>query len=577
MTKVVENTFRDINIVYANELMKICHQDGKHFRGGICSVGKIAECVYLEVDRFKCQCMVNGTDDTGVSLLCCRAALCQRGENLKAVVYGTGLIAVKTLPYLEREYDIICCVDSDQRKWGTKFKNYKILSPLEINRCEYDRIIVASIKYAYEIAGQLVQMGVARERIYLCRLSSPDSADGFDIYPFLPELLETPERQLVQYDQQNTEGSNNTANTTVRSVLIFCSFGSCFVKQVVENISKRYDDLELSILTASKMYPGWVRAKGLKHIYHYASMAELKDILENLPQFDVVQMLWIESDAAFFHKLFRERAKRLLLYIGGSDFYRASDSERVSKRELIMCADGITTETEDTLREFQAYYGEELAEKMSILPYGDEVLEYIRSGSLEDRDNLKKRLGIPLDKVVVTCGHNASAAHRHMDMIDALEKLPVSIREQIVCVFPMTYPSAQEEYISSIQHKLSESALTYIVLTQFMNFEEMGHYALGSDIMIHVQTTDELSGTMLEELYAGSVVIAGRWLPYQCLRDIGVFFEEVGEVSGLTEKLTEIVPALDQYREKCIPNKAAIWNRCSWDAAAPQWRAIWDG
>lgn len=28
MTKVVENTFRDINIAYANELMKICHQNG---------------------------------------------------------------------------------------------------------------------------------------------------------------------------------------------------------------------------------------------------------------------------------------------------------------------------------------------------------------------------------------------------------------------------------------------------------------------------------------------------------------------------------------------------------------------
>ena len=28
MTKVVENTFRDINIAYANELAKICRQDG---------------------------------------------------------------------------------------------------------------------------------------------------------------------------------------------------------------------------------------------------------------------------------------------------------------------------------------------------------------------------------------------------------------------------------------------------------------------------------------------------------------------------------------------------------------------
>lgn len=493
---------------------------------------------------------------------------------MEVIVYGTGLIAVKTLPFLEQKYDIVCYVDSDKQKWGTRFENHKIVSPLEINQYKYDRIIVASTRYAFEIAGQLVQMGVARDRIYLCRQFGSDDSGNFDIYPILPELLETPGLQLIQYDQQGSEESNNIA---VKRVLIFCSFGSVYVKQVVENMSRRYDDLELSILTASKMYSGWVRAKGLKHIYHYTSMAELKDILEKLPQYDAIQMLWIEQDAAFFHKLFREKAKRLLLYIGGSDFYRVSDLERSLKRELIMCADGVTAETEDTLREFRAYYGEELAEKASILPYGLEVLEYIRSGTLEDQENLKRKLEIPLEKIVVTCGHNASTGHQHSDMIDALEKLPASIKEQIVCVFPMSYPSGQEGYIASIQSKLNESGLTYATLTQFMNFEEMGHYALGSDIMIHVQTTDELSGTMLEELCAGSVVIAGRWLPYQCLRDLGVFFEEVDEISDLTEKLTEIVPALDRYREKCIPNKAAIWNRCSWDAAAPQWRAIWDG
>lgn len=493
---------------------------------------------------------------------------------MKVIVYGTGLIAVKTRPFLERKYDIVCYVDSDKRKWGTRFENHKIVSPLEINRCEYDGIIVVSTKYAYEIVGQLVQIGVARERIYLCRQTNPDSEDGFDIYPVLPELLETPGLQLIQYDQLDTEEANNIA---VKRVLIFCSFGSVYVKQVVENMSRRYGDLELNILTASKMYPDWVRAKGLKHIYHYASMAELKDILEKLPKFDAIQMLWIEPDAAFFHKLFREKAKRLLLYIGGSDFYRASDSEREFKRELIMCADSVTAETNETLRDFRAYYGEELAEKTSILPYGLEVLEYIQSGTLKNRDNLKKKLGIPLDKAVVTCGHNAGAAHQHNEMIDALGKLPVSIKEQIVCVFPMTYPSGHGEYIASIQSKLNESGLTYITLTRFMNFEEMGHYALGSDIMIHVQTTDELSGTMLEALYAGNIVIAGSWLPYQCLCDLGVFFEKVDKVSSLTEKLTEIVPALDRYRKKCVPNKAVIWNRWSWDAVAPQWRAVWDG
>jgi hypothetical protein len=43
-----------------------------------------------------------------------------------------------------------------------------------------------------------------------------------------------------------------------------------------------------------------------------------------------------------------------------------------------------------------------------------------------------------------------------------------------------------------------------------MDFVEISNLTKIVDIRIHVQTTDSLSATMLEHLYAGNIVIAGN-------------------------------------------------------------------
>ncbi len=498
-------------------------------------------------------------------------------------LFGAGRIAEKALSDLEKRYRIRCIVDSKENKWGTRIGQYTIKPPSEIFL--YDcGIVVASIDYAYEISQQLIRGGIDPARLYLCRQNNDllrqgnvsNSAKRIEIYPFLPRQIDTLGLSLAHYDLYKSEESTAGAK---KKVIIFCTYYTTYAKQVIENISKRYTDIELSLLTFSKEYKSRIHAKSLRHIYCFATMADLKNILERIPLYDVVQLLWIENEWAFFYQLIREKTKRLVLYIGGSEFYRAGNAEREYKRRLIESADCIVTETKETLRDFTAYYGKDLEEKTAPLPYGLDILEYIKSGTLKDRDSVKIKYNIPLHKVVVTCGHNAVPQHQHFRMIDALNRLPESIKEQIVCVFPMTCPSGREEidrYINEVREKLKSTDLEYVILTEFMEAEEMAYYAMGSDILIHVQTTDVLSGTMLEEMYAGAVVIAGEWLPYQSLRELGVYFLGVGDVTELTNVLTGVVSDLDAHKEKCVPNREIIWNRCCWDSAAPKWRAVWD-
>lgn len=486
------------------------------------------------------------------------------------IIFGTGQVARKWLPLLEKEYRILFCVDNDAEKWGKKFENYMIKPPYEIKNCEYDVAIMVSGQYRKEIQQQLVQMGISNSRIHVCR-RLPLNNDEFVLYPLNAEGVQETGLALRQYDLLNAEESE----TGCKKVMVFCIYFSVYTKQLIENISKRYNDIEFSLLTKDAENKENIIAENLKHIYCYHTLSDLKTILAQLPLYDAMQLLWMEWEWAYFYRLIRTKTKKLNLNVGGSDFYRVGTVARDFKRKLIENADTITAETEGTIKDFKEYYGA-IAQKTDLLPFGVEVLGYIKENVNVSRDSIKKKFGISTDKVIVTCGHNANRAHQHLDIIEAVSRLSEDIKRQVFFVFPMTYNQVNEEYIREVADSLDKNKLEYAILTKFMNFQEMAEYAIISDIMIHVQTTDQLSSTMLEEMYAGSIVIAGKWLPYRSLHEMGIYFIDVDTIPDVTEVLEDVVTNIDVYRVKCKGNAELIWQHSSWEALAPKWHALWD-
>lgn len=464
-------------------------------------------------------------------------------------MFGAGKAGKNAMSFLEENYHILFYVDNDEKKWGSAIGSYKVESPNEIKK--YDCAVVIALKrHDMEIAAQLEQIGVKYEFIYFYPTKMP----------------------LIQYDLCHAEEKG----TDCKKILIFCRGYSVYAKQLIENIAKRYDDVEFSLLTHIKESKGKIVSEKLRHIYYFRTRDELRIILEQLPVYDVMQLLWIEQEWTCFYELIRAKARRLNLNVGGSDFYRAGTEEREYKRKLIACADRISAETIGTCQEFEEYYRESIKRKVGLLPFGIEVLGYIDEAENNNKNVIKENLHIPIDKLVVTCGHNANMAHQHMKIIDALDKLPGDIKEQIVCIFPMTYPQRREQYISDVDNRLKKTELDYLILTEFMDFQGMAEYAVISDIMLHVQITDQLSSTMLEEMYAGSIVVAGSWLPYQSLHEMGIFFFDVDVISDITRSLEEIVVNVDEYKGKCAGNREIIWKHSSWDVLAPKWHALWE-
>lgn len=489
---------------------------------------------------------------------------------MDAILFGTGEVGSNALPFIEKKYHVLFFTDNDERKWDTTFGNYAVKSPDEIREYSCD-IIITSIKYGTGIANQLEQMGISRDRLFLCHRFSFEYGYEYEVYPYSEKKVLNTGKPLIQYDLYHKEEHD----TGIIKVLILCTFFSTYTKQLIENMSKRYNDIELSLLTNASISIERIVAEKLVHIYYFQTMADLKTILEEIPVYDAMQMLWIEHEWAYFYDLIRKKTRRLNLNVGGSDFYRASEVEREFKRKIILCADRITAETAATVLEFVEYYGEKVKNKTGLLPFGIEVLEIIRSRCDISKNKIKKKYNIPLNKIVVTCGHNAGRFHRHLEIIDALCRMPQAIKSEFVCVFPMTYPNGSEDYINIVENRLKKTDLDHVVLTEYMNFQEMAEYALISDIMIHVQTTDQLSSTMLEEMYAGSIVIAGKWLPYQSLHKMGMYFLDIDTVSDITESLKKVIVNIEEYKKKCAGNKEIVWKHSSWDELASRWHALW--
>lgn len=491
------------------------------------------------------------------------------GAGMDIIAFGTGQVGMKVLPMLEKSHHILFVADHDERKWGTTFGKYIVKSPDEIKK--YDcRVVIITTRHAGEIAKQLLEMGISDGRVFFCREYQGDKSGECDVYPMVMERIPGVGFPLVQYDLCHVA----ECGTDRKKVLVACIFYSVYMRQVIENISKRYTDIDFSILTSDKKCCDEINSGQIKHIYYFRTMADLKNILEQLPVYDAMQFLWIENEWCYFYRLIREKTKRLNLNVGGSDFYRSSDCQRDYKRALIACADSITAETKGTVKDFEAYYKDDIRNSVGLLPFGIEVLDWI--DRTKPVPTGRKKFGIPEGRIVVTCGHNANQAHQHFQITEALECLPGNVKEQCVFVFPMTYPGGQEEYIGKVKDRLAKSGLEYVVLTDFMDFQGMAEYALISDIMLHVQTTDQLSSTMLEEMYAESIVIAGKWLPYGSLHEMGLYFLDVDEIKDITDLLWDVVVNISEYKHRCRENPDIVWNHSSWDALAPKWHALWE-
>ncbi|WP_218029558.1 nucleoside-diphosphate sugar epimerase/dehydratase, partial [Aneurinibacillus danicus] len=80
------------------------------------------------------------------------------------LIFGTGSYYSHIKKNIQEKYHIIAFIDNDSRKQGAFFEGKHIISPLDIEKYNYEKILVAS-SFFYDISIQLVNLGIPSNKV----------------------------------------------------------------------------------------------------------------------------------------------------------------------------------------------------------------------------------------------------------------------------------------------------------------------------------------------------------------------------------------------------------------------------
>lgn len=288
-------------------------------------------------------------------------------------------------------------------------------------------------------------------------------------------------------------------------------------------------------------------------------------------------------DMVDFHSFYPGINKRLVDYciensipyditMWGSDLLRSTESERqLMKKAFDHCR---YLKMAENLKDFLIdNVGREYEYKIKTVYFGNSDFDVIDNISDENTQKISDRLFKESDsKYIVACGYNASTHQNHFDIIDAISKA-IEIKDKIYLVFQMSY-GGSKEYKEEVRTKLETLGIPFVLFESFMQTEEVAVLRRKADIVINLQDSDALAGSLQGHLYCGGVCLFANWLNYPIYDKNNVFYKKISRES-LTNDLIDCVENYNKYKQQALDNHQIIGNLLSWKATSDNWYKIY--
>ena len=290
-------------------------------------------------------------------------------------------------------------------------------------------------------------------------------------------------------------------------------------------------------------------------------------------KYDVVELhyLWLFHNHIFC--CYKRIGKKVIGVLWGSDIFRLSVKSYPSMKKLLLRCDKINCITEKMISKInEISNGEINNEKIVQARFGLEHLndiDNLRNASyskykLADILNIKD---IERYSLIVTVGSNGSEGQQHLKILHLLSEIR---NKSTLFLLPVTY-GGNENYISQLISVSEGLNIPVIFFTNFLSSNKIAALRLITDIFIQLQITDNLSAAMLEHLYAGNIVITGKWLQYNILQENGVNIETIENVDQIADKLNDCICNYNLYKNKQKINSEAIYKLASWEECIEKW------
>jgi glycosyltransferase involved in cell wall biosynthesis len=316
-------------------------------------------------------------------------------------------------------------------------------------------------------------------------------------------------------------------------------------------------------------YPKKIIGK-LPKIRTVQSIYGLRRVAKRLPDYDIAHMFFHYYIFALFTPIIRKKAKHFFLSFLGGDFDHISNLKHWFNNRTIKLLDVVFAENCGTLKNIATRYNLYNREKKT------DVLKILMNNFVSFDTFLKNNTNESAkeiwgwNKKVIACGYSAGSIMQHEAMIDALDQISEKLSDYKI-IFPMTYGYRGEETRVIVNKKLKATKLDSLILTEFLSVEQIQSLRLAADLFINIPSRDQLASSLMEHLAAGSVVITGKWLPYDNLIEMGLYYILIESPQDLPAALSDVLDNLEDYKMKCRVNREIILNWVSWDSIKLNW------
>lgn len=290
--------------------------------------------------------------------------------------------------------------------------------------------------------------------------------------------------------------------------------------------------------------------------------------------FDAVHVHRLQKDQMLLADRLRRSCRVVVLSYWGSDLLRTPTSQLIALRKVISRADVLTYNALAMRVKIEQLYGD-IAPVVRYVPFGIGGFDAIeRVDGAEGRAQSRERFGLPGGRAVVVLGYNGRVEQQHLALLKHLGALPTEVKEAIYCLVPMTYMNAGVEYEERVTSAIRDSGLVGALLTSFLDESDQARLALATDVFINAQTTDALSATLQEFIYAGCRVLSGSWLDYSELDPIDLTLDLFTQFEELPHLLVEALN--NPICGKVLTRRRKSLALRSWEVLAPQWLQLYE-
>lgn len=272
---------------------------------------------------------------------------------------------------------------------------------------------------------------------------------------------------------------------------------------------------------------------------------------------------------------FKRMASTVVISPWGSDVLRLEGkSKRVCLGKVLKKADHITSNPKGRI-------GRVLVNEMGIkegklypLAWGSDTIDYI-NGHLQEvsMEDAKKKLGLE-NRYVITCGYNAFEEQRHELMILAIRNIKSQLPQTLTLLFPVTYGfsygTRKKDYVERLKSQCREAGLEAVFYEDYLSVSDLFYLRQGTDMFIHIQTTDSGNSSLQEYVLCGKKVVHGTWIHYYRLEQYKpLFYFPVDDISHLDEAILSAyrsdpiitpVEVMDHIRNRGWRAKMGLWN-----------------